>query len=76
MVVQGSPNPYYYDNGNYYSQTYSGGEVAYQVVPPPVGAVVTTLPAGCVEEAVNGAPVLNCSGVYYQQVQNGYQVTQ
>jgi len=45
---------------------YSGGEVAYQVVAPPVGAVVTVLPGGCVDHRVGNVIYKNCGGYYYQ----------
>src|ERR671910_3895 len=38
---------YYYDDGTYYARAMSNGEVVYQVVAPPPGATIATLPAGC-----------------------------
>ena len=42
-----SNNNYYYDSGSFYTKAMHEGEVVYQVVEPPAGAVVPTLPAGC-----------------------------
>ena len=64
VVVSGSP--YYYAEGSYYTEVYNGGEVAYQVVAPPVGAVVQVLPSGCVDHAVGGVIYKSCGGYYYQ----------
>jgi hypothetical protein len=33
---------------------------------PPVGSVVTALPAGCKPEVKNGVEYQNCGGVYYR----------
>ena len=45
VVVSGST--YYYHDNAYYTRVMTGGDVAYQVVEPPAGAIITTLPAGC-----------------------------
>ena len=45
VVVTGST--YYYHDNAYYTRVMSSGTVAYQVVAPPAGAIITTLPAGC-----------------------------
>lgn len=64
VVVSGSS--YYYADGYYYAQVYSGGEVVYQVVAPPVGAVISVLPASCVDYRVGNVIYKNCGGYYYQ----------
>jgi hypothetical protein len=38
---------------------------------PPVGAVVSALPAGCVPEAKSGVEYQNCGGVYYRAAFQG-----
>jgi hypothetical protein len=63
-------NPYYYADNVFYSQAYSGGDVVYQVVSPPAGAIITTLPAGCHQQG--GYYV--CNNVYYQRGSGGYVV--
>jgi uncharacterized protein DUF6515 len=51
-----------------------GGEVAYQVVPAPAGAIIATLPAGCTTVNVGGVAYSQCGPTHYQRVSNGYQV--
>ena len=52
----------------------SGGEVAYQVVAPPPGAIITTLPAGCTSVHVGGAAYTVCGDTFFTLVSTGYQV--
>jgi hypothetical protein len=52
----------------------TGDHVAYQVVAPPAGAIITTLPAGCQTVRVNNAAYSQCGTTYYTRVSNGYQV--
>jgi hypothetical protein len=72
VVVSGA-SYYYYDNA-FYTQAYNEGQVVYQVVPPPAGAIITTLPAGCTTTVVNGVSYSHCGETYYQRVSSGYQV--
>jgi hypothetical protein len=72
-VVTGG-TPYMYADGAYYEQVMYGGEVSYRVVQAPVGAVITTLPAGCTATVMGGVAVSQCGTTYYQRVSNGYQV--
>ena len=67
-------NNYYYDSGSYYTKAMHEGEVVYQVVEPPAGAVVPTLPAGCTSVNKGGTAYSQCGTTYYQKVSNGYQV--
>ena len=69
-----SDTTYTYSDGAYYARVIQEGAVVYQVVPPPPGAIIATLPAGCKEAHVNNATYQNCGGYYYQRVSNGYQV--
>jgi hypothetical protein len=46
----------------------------YQVVPAPAGAVIATLPGGCVARIVGAVSYQYCGGVYYQRISTGYQV--
>ena len=69
-TVYVGPTPYYYYNNAYYSQVYSSGEVAYQVVAPPMGVVITTLPTGCAQSGL----YWTCGSVYYQRSGSGYAV--
>ena len=52
----------------------TSGEVTYQVVAPPAGAIITTLPAGCKNVQVGNATYSQCGPTYYSRVSNGYQV--
>jgi len=45
---------YYYQDNVYLEEVFDGYAVVYQVVPAPIGAVVTQLPAGCVVQNYNG----------------------
>ena len=72
-VVSGGSN-YSYADGAYYEQADHGGEVSYQVVNAPAGAVITTLPGGCTTVVMQGASVHQCGSTYYQRVSAGYQV--
>jgi hypothetical protein len=52
----------------------TGGAVAYQVVAPPAGAIIRTLPAGCAAARVGAVVYQRCGGVYYERVSTGYRV--
>ena len=72
VVVSGST--YYYHDNAYYTRVMTGGEVAYQVVDPPAGAIITTLPAGCKSVNVSNVAYPQCGATHYTKVANGYQV--
>ena len=42
-----SSTTYLYENGTFYTKAMHEGQVVYQVVEPPPGAIIPTLPAGC-----------------------------
>jgi len=67
-------NTYYYDSGAFYTKAMHEGEVVYQVVEAPAGAVVPTLPSGCTSVNKGGTAYSQCGTTYYQKVSNGYQV--
>jgi hypothetical protein len=48
--------------------------VVYQVVPPPAGAIIVTLPGGCTTARVGNVTYQQCGPTYYQRVATGYQV--
>jgi hypothetical protein len=52
----------------------TGGDVAYQVVEAPAGAIITTLPAGCKSVTVSNVPYHQCGTTHYTKVATGYQV--
>jgi hypothetical protein len=52
----------------------TSGTVAYQVIPPPAGAIIVTLPAGCTSVRVGNASYTQCGPTYYTRVATGYQV--
>ena len=56
VVVSGST--YYYHDNTYYTRVMSGPDVTYQVVGPPAGAIITTLPGNCQSVRVGNATVL------------------
>ena len=72
VVVSGSS--YMYADGAYYEQVMYGGQVSYQVIPAPAGAIITTLPGGCTTVVRNGASYSQCGTTYYQRVSTGYSV--
>jgi hypothetical protein len=72
VMVKGSR--YYYENNVFLAEVFDGTSVVYQVVPAPLTAVVTQLPAGCVVKNYNGKSYQLCGNTYYQQVAGGYEV--
>jgi hypothetical protein len=46
----------------------------YQVVEPPAGAIIATLPANCQSAKVGNATYTQCGTTYYTKVSSGYQV--
>lgn len=51
--------------GQYYSQGYSEGSVAYDAVEPPVGLVVTSIPSGAGSVTIDGKTSYYVGGVFY-----------
>jgi hypothetical protein len=62
---------YSYCNGTFYTQV-SGG---YEVVAPPQGVFVSTLPNGSVQQSVNGSTYFQYGGVWYQPFYSGSDVS-
>jgi hypothetical protein len=60
-VYQGS-TPYLDCGGAYYSTVPNG----YKVVPPPIGATVTTLPSGAVDQNIKGTTYFTFGGAWYR----------
>ncbi|MCL4245704.1 MAG: hypothetical protein KJ002_11325, partial [Candidatus Dadabacteria bacterium] len=58
----------YYDCGGAYYSSVSQG---YQVVSPPIGATVNTLPNGAVSETIGGTTYYSYGGAYYQPYYSG-----
>jgi hypothetical protein len=65
---------YWYDGGVYYTRVIANGATSYQVVAPPAGIVIATLPAGCSSVRVGGVAYSKCGPTHYQRVANGYRV--
>jgi hypothetical protein len=63
-IAVGGTNYYYADNV-FYARAYQGGTVVYQVVGPPTGAVIRTLPVGCTTARVGGVVYQRCGTTYY-----------
>jgi hypothetical protein len=72
VTVGGSS--YWYADGAYYTRVMSSGSMVYQVVGPPVGVIIPTLPGGCRSVRVGGIAYSQCGPTYYQRVGSGYQV--
>ena len=70
-VVYVGTTPNYYANGVYYVKK---SETCYVTVPPPSGAVVTTLPEGAVQAVHGGETYHYWSGSWYIKGDKGYQV--
>jgi hypothetical protein len=70
VMVEGTP--YYYANGAYLTQTQ--GTTGYTLVPPPPGAVVTSLPSNCSPVYLGPQTFNDCGGAFYQNVDGGYKV--
>jgi hypothetical protein len=69
-----SQTTYLYQDGVFYTKVMSSGAVVYQVVAPPAGAIIATLPAGCKSVRVGNASYTQCGPTYYTRVSTGYQV--
>jgi hypothetical protein len=63
---------YYYSNGVFYQKTVR--EQKYVMVPPPIGAVVFSIPQGYQFMLIDGASIYENEGVYYRRVLDGYRV--
>jgi hypothetical protein len=74
VAVAVGPTSYWYYDNVFYTRVISGGSVAYQVVGPPAGAIIATLPAGCAAARVGAVTYQRCGGTYYQRVGTGYRV--
>jgi hypothetical protein len=72
VVVTGTT--YYYHDNVFYTRVMTSGTVGYQVVAPPAGAIITTLPANCKSVRVGTATYTQCGSTYYTRVATGYQV--
>jgi len=72
VVVTGTT--YYVHDNVYYTKVMSSGQVVYQVVEPPAGAIISMLPAGCTSAPVGNATYTQCGSTYSTRVANGYQV--
>lgn len=58
------PDPFYYSNGIYYQPYPKGG---YKVAPPPLGAVVKSLPSGAKLSVIDGKKYYVLGGTFYQE---------
>ena len=74
VTVAYGGSSYWYEGGAYYTRVISGGAPVYQVVAPPAGIVIATLPAGCRSVRVGGVAYSQCGPTYYQRVGTGYRV--
>ena len=55
-------------------QFYATVPAGYQVIPPPVGATVSTLPSGAVDQNINGTAYFTFGGAYYRPFYSGSSV--
>jgi hypothetical protein len=74
VTISVGGSSYWYSGGTYYTRVMSGGSMVYQVVGPPAGAIITTLPTGCRSVRVGNVAYSQCGTTYYQRVGSGYQV--
>jgi hypothetical protein len=74
VTVAYGGSSYWYEGGAYYTRVISGGAPVYQVVAPPAGIVIATLPVGCRSVRVGGVAYSQCGPTHYQRVANGYRV--
>jgi len=65
-----SETTYLYENGTFYTKAMHEGQVVYQVVEPPPGAIIPTLPAGCTSSGATS----QCGTTHYKKVESGYEV--
>jgi hypothetical protein len=65
-------NTYYYDQGTFYQN----GDTGRFITPPPIGAVVTTLPPGAVQVVINDTNFYTYNGIYYKPLPQGYEVVE
>lgn len=63
---------YYYCKGVFYQKVIR--EQTYVIVPPPIGAVVFTIPQGYQLMLIDGASYYVFEGVFYKHVLDGYKV--
>lgn len=70
LALQVGALTYFFLDGIFYRPDVNG----YVVVPAPVGATVTTLPANATYFTHNGTVYYTYAGVYYQKVDGGYMV--
>jgi len=66
-----------YSNGAYYKQEppkKAGGDPTYEVVAPPIGATVKSLPKDAKEKKVKGTEYYEYAGTYYQPFFSGSEV--
>jgi len=62
---------FYYDRGRFYQQDDQG---RYFAVPPPIGIIVTVLPQHARQVNVDGQVYFRYKGIFYVQVDQGFQV--
>ena len=74
VMVSGSRYYYYSEYNVFLTEVYDGYGIVYEIVPAPIGAVISTLPPNCMAQFINGKSITVCGGVYFQQVAGGYEV--
>ncbi|PWT88505.1 MAG: hypothetical protein C5B54_10540 [Acidobacteria bacterium] len=74
VMVGGTRYYYYAEYNTFLSEVYDGYGIVYEIVPPPIGAVITMLPPGCAVQYINGKSFSVCGTTYYQQVAGGYEI--
>ena len=63
---------FYYQNGVFYQKSMIDQQ--YMVVPPPIGALVYSIPRGYQLMMIDGVPYYFYDGVFYRRVLEGYRV--
>ena len=73
-VIVVGPHTYYYHDHVFMTRVVYGGRVSYEVIRPPIGAIVRILPPGYVRVVVRGTPYFVHDDVYYIQRGGSYHV--
>lgn len=74
-MVNAGGAEYGYSNGTYYSaEVGSDGEAQFEVITPPIGAVVQELPEGAQVKKINGKTFFIYGGAFYQPFYSGSEV--
>jgi len=72
VTINVGEETYYYCSGIFYQRIIR--EQKYVIVPPPIGAVIFSIPQGYELTFIDGVSYYEYQGVYYKRVLEGYKV--